>query len=172
MPRPLIVANESFENQLSGIGTEGSEGLIVIENHVHHNETAGIGLRGKQTHALISGNRLTENRLVALGMPDGATALIHNNQMIREQGQPPLVAIRGGAKVLMAGNQLRGGGVATIMIEGEGSIFNSEFTGKGTAIWALPASRIDVVGNHFQGYQKTVPAKKENIRILQDNTEE
>ena len=97
---------------------------------------AGIGGRTK-TRALIIGNRCLENRLVAIGLPDGATASIHGNELIRTSA---MVAVRAGSHAVVSDNLIRGGGVAGVLLQGTAHISGNQFEGRGpdkqgSAIW-------------------------------------
>lgn len=188
--RPVIVDNECFENEMAGIGArEGATSVvrgnhshhnrqagignrlgarsIIVENDSHDNQTAGVGVRGKETVALVVGNRCRENRLVAIGLPDGATGLLHGNELQRTGGVPPLVAIKGGSVALVTDNIISGGGVAGVLAQGDVVLIGNRFQGKGlgqgSAVWVWKDSKVMVARNHFSDYRNAVNASGSNV---------
>ena len=196
--RPVIVSNECYENKLAGIGSKEGAAPVIRDNRTHHNaqagigaesgsrpvivdnesrenQQAGIGVRDKQTVAVIVGNRCLENRLVAIGLPDGATGFIHGNELQRtEGGAPPLVAVKGGSIGWLSHNSIRGGGVAGLLIEGNVHVFGNRFQGKGpgqgSAVWVWKGSQATVVNNQVAGYRNAVNAASAQVTALDNIT--
>lgn len=166
----LIVDNDCYENQLAGIGTDNGAHSVVVRNRSLRNQTAGIGLQGPESSSVIVGNRCVENRLVALGLPDGASAVIAQNHFERTGGQPPLVAVKGGAKGIVVQNTFQGGGVAGLLLQGTSLVADNDFSGRGegqgSAVWVWKDSKVSAVGNRFDGYGTAVNAAGSEIRAL------
>ncbi len=159
---PVIRSNRSYKNQMAGIGNQFSARSVVVDNDSRENQMAGIGVRRKSV-AVIVGNRCIENRLVAIGLPDGATAYIHGNELLRTGGgAPPLVAVKGGANGVVSHNSITGGGVAGVLVRGTVHILGNRFAGKGpgqgSAIWVWDKSTVTVSDNRFSGYRNAVNA--------------
>jgi parallel beta-helix repeat protein len=159
--RPLLVRNECFENLAAGIGTREGARTLMVENHIHHNEQAGIGIEDDAAAVLI-GNRCIENKLVALGVPKGGSAVAVDNELRRTGGMPPLAAAFAGAKLALVNNRLIGGGVATLLVEGDAVLAGNQLSGDGErpghAIWARPGTKLRLIGNRFEGYATALRA--------------
>ena len=168
---PVIRGNVCRENEMAGIGCDGARPLIV-GNECRENRMAGIGLRGAAT-ATIRQNRCLENRLVAIGVTGKSTATISDNRLIRTGGVPPLVAVKDGSTAVLSGNELTGGGVATVLVQGQATIRRNRFTGRGgkqgSAVWAWAGSTVVVHGNTFTGYRSALNAKQTRV-TASDNT--
>jgi hypothetical protein len=169
--RPVIVGNECHDNRMAGIGTREEARAVIVGNTCRQNEQAGIGVRSG-AHAVICDNDCLENRLVAIGLPDGAKAVIHGNRLSRTGGMPPLVAVKGGAHAVLTDNEIRGGGVAGVLIEGRALLHQNRFLGQGpgqgTAVWVWPQSRVTVAESSFRGYRHAVNASKSEV-LIADN---
>lgn len=169
--RPLIFDNQSYENELAGIGISDESIAVVVGNKCRQNKTAGIGVASK-ANAVICHNRCDENKLVAIGLPDGATAVIHDNELSRTDGNPPLVAVKGGATALLSNNSIRGGGVAGVLVEGNATLINNRFEGKGpgqgSAIWVWKGSTATVSLNKFDGYRNAVNATGSRVMVSEN----
>ena len=165
---PLIRSNRTHHNQMAGIGSRRGARPVIVDNESHKNNKAGIGVRNAATVAVIVGNRCLENRLVAVGLPDGATAYIHGNELKRTGGgAPPLVAVKGGSKSIVSHNSIAGGGVAGVLAHGRVSIIGNRFQGaggrQGSAVWVWKGSTVNISGNHFTGYRNAVNAGSSNV---------
>ena len=171
----IVHDNQSYKNKLVGIGMQtGARGLIVA-NHSRENQQAGIGVREKSS-ALVIDNTCTENKLVAIGVRNGSNAYLLHNTLVRTGGMPPLVAIREQSSTTMIGNQLRGGGVAGIMVEGTAHIQANQFHGNGPrggpgppnfATWVHAKSKVSYVDNRAVGWRHAlfaVGAKR--VRVI------
>lgn len=165
---PILRGNLCRANQLAGIGCDGSR-AILIENTCRDNQLAGIGLRG-QARVTVRGNVCEGNRLVAIGVTAGSTAWIEGNKLSREGGMPPLVAIRGGSQATLRDNELIGGGVAGVLVEGqavlEGNVLKAQTPGRGTAVWVWPQSSATLSSNRVEGFAVAVRANKSQLRIV------
>ncbi len=154
---PVVVGNDCWENGAAGIGVRGGARPVVVRNVSRENASAGIGVRGAETKAVIVGNRCVENRLVALGLPDGAQAVVVDNHFERTGGMPPLVAVKGGATGVLVRNTLHGGGVATLLVDGNATVVDNDFRaakpGRGTGVWMWKQTTAVVAGNRFHGHQ-------------------
>lgn len=160
---PIIRSNRSHHNQMAGIGSRRGARPVIVDNESRENQMAGIGVRDKATVAVIVGNRSLENRLVAVGLPDGATGYIHGNELQRTGGgAPPLVAVKGGCQAVVSHNSIRGGGVAGVLAQGNVSVIDNRFQGKGpgqgSAVWVWKDSTVTVAGNHVAGYRNILNA--------------
>jgi len=171
--RALIVGNTCSGNGRAGIGSENAARVVIIDNQSRENQAAGIGIEGTGNSAVICGNRCLENRLVALGLPDGATAVVADNHFERTAGQPPLVAVRGGASALFWRNSFTGGGVAALLVQGTATVFDSRFQGRGagqgSAVWVWKDSNVSVLTSSFAGYRDAVNASGSRIQVLDND---
>jgi hypothetical protein len=119
--------------------------------------------------AVVVGNRCIENKLVAIGLPDGGTAVLVANQCVRTGGVPPLVAVKGGSTALLAANDLTGGGVAGVLVEGRAALLENRFVGRGpaqgqgSAIWVWKGSAATVADNLFAGFRNAVNASGSKV---------
>jgi len=196
--RPIIVENECFENKMAGIGSREGAAPVIRGNRSHHNtmagignrrgarpvivdnqsrenQKAGIGVRDKETVAVIVGNRCIQNRLVAIGLPDGATGYIHGNELLRTGGgAPPLVAVKGGSIGVVSHNSISGGGVAGVLAHGDVQILGNRFQGKGpgqgSAVWVWKDSTVTVADNRFNGYRNAVNASGAQVTATDNVT--
>ena len=165
--RPVIVDNVCHENKFAGIGSQTGAQPVIVNNVSKKNLAAGIGVRSR-AKAVIVGNHCVDNRLVAIGVPDGASAVIHGNRLSRTGGMPPLVAVRGGARVLFSGNHVQHGGVAGLLVQGHVTAIGNQFVGRGSkkqgsAIWVWAKSRAVAVNNRFTGYRNALNATGSHV---------
>ncbi len=177
---PIIRSNRTHTNVMAGIGSRRGARPVIVDNESHKNNMAGIGVRDKATVAVIIGNRCLENRLVAVGLPDGATAYIHGNELKRTGGgAPPMVALRGGAHAVVSDNLIREGGVAGVLVSGTALISGNRFEGRGpdqqgSAIWVPFGGSFDfnstviASNNRCRGYRNLINANKSKV-IATDN---
>lgn len=178
--QPQIIANECYENGMSGIGSMGSENLLISGNFCHHNKTSGLGFSPtKNGKAEVSGNRLIDNGLVAIGIQSGWRVDLRKNEIKRTGGMPPLVMVFKGAKAVFKENTFIGGGVAALRLVGEAELYNNTFTGNGPkkggppnfGIWALSGSKLKVNENSFSAWRHGIYATESEV-IACDNTVE
>ena len=168
---PVIRSNRSFKNQMAGFGNRRGARSVLVDNEARENLMAGIGVRDKQTVAVIIANRCLENRLVAVGLPDGATGLIHGNRLLRTGGgAPPLVAVKGGSRGIVSHNSISGGGVAGVLVQGNVQVIGNRFQGKGpgqgSAIWVWKGSHLTATGNHVDGYRNAINASGSHVTAV------
>ncbi len=168
--QPVVVSNECYENKMAGIGVSDAAVAVVVRNQSRQNETAGIGVRSG-AQAVVCYNSCIQNTLVAIGLPDGATAVLHGNDLQRTGGMPPLVAVKGGASAVLSENQIRGGGVAGVLVEGRALLTGNRFRGnpnQGTAVWVWGGSQALIQGNVFDGYRQAVNASGAKVSISEN----
>jgi hypothetical protein len=174
---PIIRSNKSYKNRMAGIGSRLAARPVIVDNHSRDNQMAGIGVRGSKTTAVIIGNRCIQNRLVAVGLPDGATAFIHGNELLRKEGgAPPLVAVKGGSTAVVSHNSIAGGGVAGVLIQGHVQVIGNRFLGKGpgqgSAVWIWKESNAIVSNNRVKGYRNAVNASGSWVTAISNVTSE
>ncbi len=164
---PILRNNQCYRNKMAGIGCDGSRPLIV-GNECRENEMAGIGMRGGAT-ATIQNNRCIENKLVALGVTQGSTATVSGNHFVRTGGVPPLIAVKHGSTALLRDNEIEGGGVAAVLVQGMATVADNQFQGQGekqgTAVWVWQGSTATVSGNSFGGYRAAVDATQASVVV-------
>jgi hypothetical protein len=101
-------------------------------------------------------NQCLENGLVALGLRHGSMALILDNELVRTGGMPPIIAVREGSQAWIAGNRIRGGGVAAILVDGTVHIRGNRLDGGGkggSAVWGWAKAELTVIANDVDGYR-------------------
>ncbi|MCP4815080.1 MAG: hypothetical protein GY888_21430 [Planctomycetaceae bacterium] len=95
-------------------------------------------------------------------MRNGSSAYVLRNTLTRTGGMPPLVAIREKSSATVIGNNLRGGGVAGIMIEGTAHVQGNQFHGNGPrggpgppnfAAWVHANSTVSFTANRSTGWR-------------------
>lgn len=165
---PVIRRNICRNNKMAGIGCRDGAKPLILENECKKNDMAGIGVQQKGS-ATIVGNKCHDNKLVAIGVIEGSTALIQGNEMSRTGGMPPLIAVKNGSSATVRDNQIHGGGVAAILVEGNAFINSNVFTGigqkQGTAVWVWAGSNATINNNQFDGYGKAINASKSTMRV-------
>ena len=157
---PVIERNECFENAKSGIGVETGVEATISHNHCHGNSLAGIGVRDG-SEALITGNRCLENKMVAIGIDGGSDVQIYSNHLLRSGGMPPMIAVKGNSKAWIMGNQIEGGGVAAILVQGRVKITGNKIIGNGPraggppnfAVWGHKDAELSMVSNRVTGWR-------------------
>lgn len=168
--KPIIIGNKSWANGAAGIGARDDASPIIIGNEVNNNASAGIGLQTK-AKAVVLRNTCADNKLVALGMPDGGSALIAENTFVRKGGMPPLIVIRGGAKAVMIGNTIKGGGVAGVLVQGDVALLGNTFDGSkhnkpARAVWSWKGSMIRMVNNKTIDYKQAINASGSAVDVI------
>ncbi len=168
--RPVLRDNICRDNKMAGIGCDGASPLIV-GNQCKNNHQAGIGTQGQAT-VTICGNRCVDNTLVAIGVTDGSTAIILKNKLSRTGGVPPIIAVMGKSAATIRANEILGGGVAAVLLQGKGTVTDNIFVGagekQGNAIWIREGSRAVVSHNRFQGYRTAVNAKNAEVVVSEN----
>lgn len=190
---PLVQGNECFENEMAGIGCRdeaeptlrdnlcrnnkqagiGSDGAFptLVSNVCRANQQAGIGIRGR-SRVIATNNQCLENRLVAIGVTQQSHGILINNRLKRSGGMPPLIAVKEDSRATLHSNQLHGGGVAAILVQGSAVIADNQLqadTAKSRqAIWVQPDSRVTASGNTIRGYPLVLQATGSEIQFSQN----
>lgn len=165
---PIIQGNRCRKNQLAGIGAREGAFCLIEDNECKENTAAGIGARSGAVVMLLH-NKCLENRLVAIGLRHGAVAYIMDNELIRSGGMPPLIAVREGSQALIAGNTIKGGGVAGILVDGTARIRGNRFEGagkNGSAVWGWGKADLTIIGNQVDGYRNLVNSSDNKITVV------
>jgi parallel beta-helix repeat protein len=169
---PVIRNNRCSKNKMAGIGCDEANPLIV-GNECRENEMAGIGMRGEGI-ATIQGNKCHENKLVAIGVTDGSTATICGNQLSRTGGVPPLIAVKG-STVLIQENEIEGGGIGAVLVQGTATISKNKFVGQGAkqgnAVWVWEGSTATIDANSFVGYRAAISATKATVSVTSNRVQ-
>jgi hypothetical protein len=167
---PIIRNNRCEENAMAGIGAQLSARPLIVDNQCLKNAQAGIGLRAG-CEALVWNNRCADNKLVAIGLPQDARAIISHNELSREGGMPPLIAIRGGSEAILNLNKINGGGVAGVLVEGHAILSGNEIKGAnekfGQGIWLWKGSKAMVRDNQIGGFKKPITVS-EGASLIED----
>lgn len=170
---PIVRNNECFRNKMAGIGCDGSKPLIV-GNQCRENDMAGIGMRG-QAEAMILNNHCVDNKLVAIGVTQQSKALIAGNELSRTGGVPPIIAVKDESQATIFNNEIKGGGVAAVLVQGRAAIFDNHFQSanekQGKAVWVWQGSDAAINGNSFHGYRSAVNASKAMVSITNNKVE-
>ncbi len=169
-----IVGNTCYENGAAGIGLDSAK-AVVMDNHCHHNQSAGIGLAESESgKATLSGNKIVDNRQVAVGIHGGWQAELIENEIRRSGGMPPLVMIFAGSTVDLHANTLTGGGVAAVRIAGEARIENNQLVATelrnggppSFGIWALPGATVQAYHNTFENWRNAISASDASVAAV------
>ncbi|MCP5554483.1 MAG: right-handed parallel beta-helix repeat-containing protein [Akkermansiaceae bacterium] len=125
---PTVTGNQCYQNRRAGIGIRtGRETRPLVEgNDCTDNDMAGIGVE-EGARPVLKKNRLAGNHLVAIGVIGGSDAVIEDNELSREGGLPPLIAVLEESRAVITGNTLRGGGVVGILVKGSAEVRNNRF---------------------------------------------
>lgn len=166
---PRIIENECFENEKSGIGQMSGCRTVLEGNYVHHNKASGIGFDPSEDgESQVTGNRVIDNAMVAVGVNAGWNVTFTNNEMSREGGLPPIMMVFAGSKVLLKGNTIRGGGVAGVRVSGEVIAEDNHFDGTSFrqvgppnfAIWGLKGAQVTMSQNRVNGWRHALSAEE------------
>uniref|UniRef100_UPI0037852066 sulfatase-like hydrolase/transferase n=1 Tax=Prosthecobacter sp. TaxID=1965333 RepID=UPI0037852066 len=163
---PKVAGNRCFKNRRAGIGIRtGAETRPVVEaNECRDNDMAGIGVE-EGARPTLTKNKLTNNKLVAIGISGGSEAIITENDISREGGAPPMIAVLEKSSARIAGNKIRGGGVAGVLVKGKAAICDNHFIGSGpkanNAIWAHAGAEVTLSGNRIEGWKHEISAAKD-----------
>jgi Right handed beta helix region len=154
--QPIVRGNICERNELAGIGLQGNAKALLVGNESRDNGESGIGLRAG-CEALLWGNVCAGNRLVAVGLPEKAFAILFENTLSREEGMPPLIAVRGGSEAVLLRNKLDGGGVAGVLVEGRAILSDNEIKGRnekfGQGIWVWKGGSVLAERNAVTGFK-------------------
>lgn len=168
---PILRNNICRKNKMAGIGCDGVNPLIV-GNDCRENELVGIGLQGKAV-AFIQKNKCVENKLVAIGVTEKSIATITDNELSRTGGVPPIIAVKDGSTATIRGNQITGGGVAAVLVQGKATVSGNTFVGvggkQGNAVWVWEGSTATISDNSFDGYRAAVNTTKATV-VVTGNT--
>jgi parallel beta-helix repeat protein len=165
---PIIQGNRCTKNELAGIGCREGAFCLIEGNECKENNFAGIGVRDKAV-AMLLHNKCIENRLVAIGLRHGAVAYILDNDLVRTGGMPPIIAVREGSQALIAGNTIKGGGVAGIIVDGTARIRGNRFEGtgnNGSAVWGWDKADVTIIGNQVDGYRNLINSTGNKVTIV------
>lgn len=162
---PIILGNRCENNGASGIGIRDAAPTI-LGNRVEKNATAGIGLDGSKD-AVVIGNVCVDNGTVAIGLPKGAEAILVGNELSREGGMPPLVAVLEESVATLVGNHLRGGGAAGVMVAGKVRLLGNTLKGSdgGTGVLVRSGGGAVLLDNEISGYRNRV-VKQEGAEVI------
>lgn len=166
--RPVITDNECYENEQAGIGQRGDAETVISGNHVHHNKLAGIGFdECKAGKSVVLNNKVVDNGTVAIGVHAGWKVRIAGNTLERKGNLPPIIMVFKGSEADIAGNTIRGSGVAGVRAEGVIRVVNNTFEcpslrkGGGPpqfAVWGLPGADVVFTGNTISGWRHALHA--------------
>jgi|GEM_PF-903749 len=125
---PKVTGNLCFNNRRAGIGIRtGAETRPLVENNeCRDNAMAGIGVE-EGARPTLTRNKLVNNRLVGIGITGGSQAIIAGNEISREGGMPPLIAVLEDSSANITGNTIRGGGVACVLVKGSAELRGNRF---------------------------------------------
>jgi parallel beta-helix repeat protein len=165
---PILRNNVCRKNRMAGIGCRAGAKPVIVGNECRQNELAGIGVE-KKTVAIIQWNRCLDNKLVAIGVTGESSAMIIDNELSRNGGVPPMIAVKDNSTATICDNRIMGGGVAAVLIQGRVTISGNTFTGvgakQGNAVWIWENSTVTISDNSFDGYRAAVNAKKANVNV-------
>ena len=158
---PVVEGNHCYENRAAGIGAESASPTIV-RNRLESNHTAGIGI-SQQSKAYIAGNKCLENKMVAIGVRDGSEVVLRENVLVRTEGMPPIVAILDGSQAIAMDNQIKGGGVAGVLLQGNLIAIRNriEGRGRGSGISIGKGSDVTLRDNVITGYRHSMNDQRE-----------
>ena len=166
---PILRNNTCSKNLMAGIGCREGAKPLIIGNRCLNNAKAGIGVE-QNAVAKIHGNKCLDNKLVAIGVTGQSSATITENELSRTGGMPPIIAVKDDSTATVRDNQIQGGGVAAVLVQGSATISNNTFTGngpkRGNAVWVWENSTATVFDNSFIGYRTAVKTKKATISII------
>lgn len=122
---------------------------------------------------MVTGNKVTDNRLVAVGIQAGWHVTLSKNELTRKGGMPPIVMVFAGAEVHFIDNVIRGTGVAGIRVAGKIQAHGNEFlcqsmrtTGPPQfGVLGLPGSQIALTDNTFDGWRNALNATESTVRV-------
>jgi hypothetical protein len=117
--------------------------------------------------------RCIENKLVAIGVIQESQALLAGNHCMRSNGVPPIIAIKDQSNAVLNDNEIVGGGVAAVLVQGSVRLFNNRMIGRGhsqenkqgTAVWVWEGSDTTITSNTFRGYLTAVKATGSQVFI-------
>jgi nitrous oxidase accessory protein NosD len=136
----------------------------------------GIGVENQSVATLLR-NKCLENGMVAIGVRHGATAHILENELVRTDGMPPMIAVRENSTAVIRENIIRGGGVAGVMVQGTATISSNKFEGNGPrgggppnyAVWVQEGSEVVIADNTSDRWRHAVFANSAKKISITDN---
>ncbi len=161
---PLVSDNHCYENKAAGIGLNGSS-AILHRNRIEKNGAAGIGISAG-SKAIAIDNAIVGNRLVAVGIPKDGEGIFVGNTMERAGGMPPIIAVFEGSSAVMIDNDIKGGGVSAILLNGSLRAMDNRITGNngGSGIWAKENSDASLIRNEITGYK--IPIREQGGKVV------
>lgn len=171
---PKVTGNRCFKNRRAGIGIRTGEDTrpLVENNECSDNTMAGIGVE-EGTRPTLAKNKLSNNKLVAIGVTGGSEAVIRGNEMSRDGGAPPMIAVLEASKAIITGNTIYGGGVAGVLVKGKAEVRDNHFIGSGpkanNAIWAHAGAEVTLGGNRIEGWKQELAVAKDTKVITDDS---
>ncbi len=166
---PIIRGNHCHHNRMAGIGTQDGAQPLIVDNVCEQNDESGIGVRG-QADALVIRNQCLDNKLVAVGVVDQSHALLVENDCRRTGGVPPLIAIRQASSATLLQNDLQGGGVACVLVEGTATLHDNSLAsnqpGTGTGIWGWKDAQLVITNNRINDFAVAAKAAETEVRFI------
>ena len=166
---PILRNNTCSRNKMAGIGCRDGAKPLIVRNSCLNNAKAGIGVEQKAV-ARIHNNKCLNNHLVAIGITGHSLATITENELSRTGGMPPIIAVKDNSTATIRDNQIKGGGVAAVLVQGNATISKNTFTGngpkQGNAVWVWGNSTATVSDNSFTGYKTAANAKNAIVSII------
>lgn len=166
---PIIRGNHCHHNRMAGIGTQDASQPVIVDNVCEHNDQSGIGVQG-QADALLIRNQCLDNTLVAVGIVEQSRALLVENVCRRAAGVPPLIAIRQASTATLLQNDLQGGGVACVLVEGTATLQDNTLAadqpGTGTGVWGWKESQLIISNNRFNEFAVATKAAEAEVRFI------
>lgn len=171
---PTIIDNECYENKETGIGQMSGARSVLIGNYLHHNGKSGIGFAACESgQSLVTGNRVIDNGLVAVGINPGWKITLTGNEFSRKGGLPPIVMVFAGSEATFSNNVIRGEGVAGIRAAGVVRADGNSFEGltlrkvgpPNFAVWALKGAKVTLSNNSFSNWRHALHATESETLI-------
>lgn len=169
---PKVTGNRCFKNRRAGIGIRtGADTRPTVEaNECRDNDMAGIGIE-EGARPTLTKNKLINNKLVAIGVSGGSEAVIQDNDLAREGGAPPMIAVLENCQATITDNTIRGGGVAAILVKGSAVVKNNHFISaqkRGKAVWVHAGAEVTLGENKMEGWERLLLADKAGKVITAD----
>jgi len=125
----------------------------------------------------VINNRILDNGSVAIGVRNGSKIIAEKNTLSRKGGMPPLFAVLDNSQATIIDNDLSGGGVAGVLLQGVAKIEKNRFHGNGPrkggppnfAIWVRDGSEVTFSGNRVKGWRHALFASKAKQVTANDN---
>jgi parallel beta-helix repeat protein len=175
---PTIQNNRCVQNELAGIGSRANAQPLIVNNVCRANKAAGIGFeKCEKGVAVVKGNMLINNRLVAVGVQSGWDVELTGNTLSREGGLPPMVMVFENARCVLRRNTITGNGVAGVLVAGTAILSDNVLNGRTIrksgpphfGIWALAGSTVTVSNCKFQTWRHALYASGATVKAT-DNS--